>query len=540
MVEKNNRKVAYFSMEVGITAKIPTYSGGLGVLAGDTLKAAADVSFPMVGITLLNKRGYFFQDIKNGVQNEVPTIWSINDFLKPVDAKVTVNIKGEDIAVGAWLTILQGIDGYEVPLFFLHTDLPENSEEARKITDHLYGDGNEYRLQQEIILGVGGIRMLNELGFTNLDRYHMNEGHSALLTLELCNIYGDKEEVRKKCVFTTHTPVPAGHDKFDIKKVEEVLEENLFKSIPNEYIEQGELNMTALALDASSYINGVAKKHAEVSKSMFPRYPIQSITNGVHAQTWVSAHFAYLYDQHIPDWKRNPDSLRSITSVPRQDIWNAHYEAKKQIIDYVNANTNAGLDYDYFTLGWARRFTSYKRPDFLLQDTDRLRKIAEKHGPLQIIYAGKAHPKDTEGKELIKKIITLSKELNGQIKMVYLENYDMYLSKYITSGVDAWLNTPLPPHEASGTSGMKCALNGVPQISVLDGWWHEGYVENETGWAFSTSEELYDVLEHDVVNTFYNDLQRWVEIMQKTIMLNGSFFNSHRMINEYIKMAYRI
>lgn len=540
MIVENDKKVAYFSMEVGLNSKIPTYSGGLGILAGDTIKAAADVSLPMVGITLLAKNGFFFQDVKDGKQIEIPTHWQINDFLTPVNQTINVTISGENVIVGCWVKEVTGITGHIVPLYFLHTDFEQNSQKAKNITAHLYGEGVEYRLQQEIILGIAGVKMLEKLGYTNLQKFHMNEGHAAFLSLELLRKFQDKEEVKKRCVFTTHTPVPAGHDIFDMHLVKKELDPKLFDVFSDEYKKQPQLNMTYLALDHSGYTNGVAQKHAEVSRKMFPGYKIESITNGVHARTWTSPHFAKLYDKYIPSWKHEPSSLRSASSIPLNEIWDAHFEGKKQIIDFANAQTNQGLDYDYFTIGWARRFTEYKRPTLLFEDVDRLLKIADSCGPIQIIYAGKAHPKDERGKELVEQVIKQASQLNDKVKMTYLTNYDTYLAKFITAGVDVWLNTPQPPHEASGTSGMKCALNGIPQISVLDGWWEEGCIENETGWHFSTSNELYDLLQNTVVQLFHSKKEEWLQIMQKTIMLNGSFFNTHRMINEYISYAYKV
>ena len=534
-----DRKYAYFSMEVGLTSKIPTYSGGLGILAGDMLKASADSHLPIVGVTLLTKHGYFFQEIENNIQKEKPVAWSIDEFLAPVDVKIKVKLGGEDVSVGCWKYEIEGIHGHKVPIFFLHTDFDENSEKAKSLTHSLYGGDQEYRLSQEIVLGVGGVRILEEMGYTNINRYHMNEGHSALLALELERKCKDREKVREQCLFTTHTPVPAGHDIFKIDLVEKLLDEDLFKVLAEEYHVGGELNMTLLALNSSNYINGVAQKHAEISKTMFPNYPIHSITNGVHARTWVSASFAELYDKHIHHWKEDPYSLRYVSNISLTEIWEAHTKAKKRIIDYTNANTNAGMDYDNFTVGWARRFTEYKRPGFLFNDIDRLKGIAKGKGPIQVIFGGKAHPKDAGGKKLISEILKLADELNSDIKLAYLTNYDMYLGQLMTSGVDVWLNTPEPPHEASGTSGMKCALNGVPHLSVRDGWWTEGCVEGETGWSFPTPEDLYDVLENKVMPLFYENPDGWRSIMRKTIMLNGSFFNASRMVNEYVKRAYK-
>lgn len=532
------KKVAYFSMEVGLTAKIPTYAGGLGILAGDLLKASADAHFPMVGVTLLTKHGYFYQNVKTGKQEEEPVSWRVDDFLKPTDAKVFVEINHEPVAVGAWLCEIFSPDGYLVPLFFLHTDCPENSENSRKITDFLYGAGKEYRLKQEIVLGIGGTRILKQMGFNELEKYHMNEGHSSLLAMELKRELNDIHIVKNMCIFTTHTPVPAGHDKFDIKLAEKLLEKNIFDLLPQEYKDEGILNMTALALDYSGYINGVAKKHTEISKSMFPNYPIHSVTNGVHTQSWVSSHFAYLFDKYTPGWRLDPDNLKNADLIPLEEVWKAHFECKKQIIDFANAYTNAGLDYDFFTLGWARRFTSYKQPEMLLENIEKLKSIADKTGPIQIIYAGKAHPADDTGKEIIEKTILLSKELRDKVTMVYLPNYDIYLAKFVTSGVDVWLNTPTPPQEASGTSGMKCAVNGVPHLSILDGWWREGCVKDRTGWSFDTADELYALLEKSIIPRFYQDRKSWQEIMRQTIMINGSYFSSKRMLDDYIRQAY--
>jgi glycogen phosphorylase len=528
----------YFSMEIGISDKIPTYSGGLGVLAGDTLRSAADTRFPLVGVTLLANYGYFFQTIKDDKQVENAVSWSIDDFLELVDVKTAVNISGEEVKIRCWKYEIEGLRGYKLPVYFLDTNFEGNSDKARDYTGSLYGGGTDYRLAQEIILGVGGVRMLQELGYGVLEKYHMNEGHSALLALELHRILGDLNDVKSRCIFTTHTPVSAGHDQFELPMVKEMLDEELFNLLPATVNKHGKLNMTALALESSNYINGVAKKHAQVSRKRYPRYPIHSITNGVHTRTWVAIPFEELYDQHLQGWREYPHTLINAPQIPLDKLWAAHNKCKKRIIDFTNAHTNSGLHYDLFTIGWARRFTSYKRPEFLFTDIERLKNIAEKHGPIQVIYGGKAHPRDDEGKELVEKIIKLSRELKGKVNLAYISNYDMYLAKLMTSGVDAWLNTPQPPYEASGTSGMKCAMNGIPHISVADGWWLEGCVPGKTGWTFSQPEDLYGLLENEILPAFYEDHWRWCEIMQNTIMINGSHFNTHRMLNEYIHLAY--
>ncbi|MFW6110213.1 MAG: alpha-glucan family phosphorylase [Patescibacteria group bacterium] len=535
----SERKIAYFSMEVGIDARIPTYSGGLGVLAGDFLKAAADNEVPILGVTLLSRGGYFFQKVEGERQVEVPVSWRVDDFLEPVDEIVEVEIKDRVVKVTAWKYTIEGVSGGQVPVLFLDTDLEENKKSDRALTNDLYGNGLDYRLKQEIVLGVGGLRLLEKLGFDAIEHYHLNEGHSSFLCLELARQLGSEEEVRELCNFTTHTPVPAGHDKFPMNDVEEAINTSLFKTIPSRLAGQDNLNMTELALEMSGYINGVAKKHAQVSRSMFPNYPIHSITNGVHARTWISDSFQTLFDSSLPGWREDPSVLRAAAQLDDSAVWEAHRKEKEKALDYVNTQSNAGFDYDYLTLCWARRFTSYKRPLLFFEDLDRLKKIANQNGPLQVVYAGKAHPNDTAGKELIEEIVALSEQLNGELNLVYLENYDIELAKMLTAGVDVWLNTPLPPHEASGTSGMKCALNGVPQLSVLDGWWLEGWVEGETGWSLQDSQDVYQKLTQKIVPTFYNQPQEWKTMMKQVIALNGSFFNASRMVQEYLQRAYR-
>ncbi len=552
-----DRKIAYFSMEIGLNPDMPTYSGGLGVLAGDTIKSCADLKVPIVAVTLLYRKGYFQQKIDvEGNQQEFPDKWSIEKFLKPLHVRTKVKIEARDVVIGAWLYEVVGIEGYIVPVIFLDTNLKENSDYDKTLTDYLYQGDQRYRLAQEIVLGIGGLRMLESLGCTKIKKYHMNEGHSSLLTLELLHrLKTTKEQqwntegVRELCVFTTHTPVPAGHDKFPYSLVKSVLgdfiPEDILKSLGGEE----NLNMTQLALNLSKYINGVAKKHGEVTSEMFPGYTIDSITNGIHLSTWVSPAFKKLYDKYIPGWQSDYFSLRYALSIPKEEILDAHREAKKELIDYVNAKTSIGMDYETFTIGFARRATQYKRADLLLTDTNRLTEINNKAGKIQIIYAGKAHPKDEGGKKLIKKIFSKIKELCPEIKIVYLENYDMTQAKLITSGVDLWLNTPLPPQEASGTSGMKASLNGVPNLSILDGWWIEGCIENVTGWAINSLQhqdrdnihdamELYWKLEKIIIPMFYLNKNKWAEIMRYAIALNASFFNTQRMVQEYVLNAY--
>ena len=559
------RTIAYFSMEVGVEPAMPTYSGGLGVLTGDTIRSAADLRIPMVAVTLLHRKGYFRQRLDaSGWQREEEAEWIIEDFLKEMLPKALVTIEGRAVQIRAWKYDVSGIRGFHVPVYFLDTDLPENSEWDRTLTHFLYGGDQHYRLCQEVILGIGGVRMLRALGYDRIERFHMNEGHSSLLTVELLDeetrkagrqsiIHEDIEAVRKRCVFTTHTPIPAGHDQFSLDLVNRVLgHRHVFVDMKDIFCYEGLLNMTYLALNLSHYINGVAKKHGEVSRLMFLGHTIDAITNGVHAATWGSRPFQELYDRYIPGWREDNFSLRYALNIPKQEVWEAHQEAKNALIEYVNRKTGVGMDVNILTIGFARRATEYKRGDLLFQDIDRLRTISSKTGPLQVIYAGKAHPQDQGGKELIKRIFQAKESLKKEIRIAYLENYDIELGKVMTSGVDLWLNTPQPPMEASGTSGMKSALNGVPSLSVLDGWWIEGYIEGVTGWSIGETRRdteessnwlkdalsLYNKLEHVILPLFYHDRDRFIDVMRHCIALNGSFFNTHRMILEYVLKAY--
>ena len=545
-------KIAYFSMETGIDECIPTYSGGLGILAGDTIKSCADLNIPLVGVTLLSENGYFYQKIdENGNQIEIPVNFAISDFLKQLPNTSSVTIDGRKVKLRVWYYPVKGINGYIIPVFYLDSNLDENSEYDRSITKYLYGGDSKYRLAQEIVLGIGGVRILQALGYKTIDKYHMNEGHAALLTLELYRQLKEVEKVRRQCVFTTHTPVAAGHDQFELSYAKHMLGDILPESILDEITFENKLNMTRIGLFFSHYINGVAKKHGETSRLMFPGYSIDSITNGVHSPTWVSEAFQRLFDKHMPGWRSDPYILRSAFSISKQEIWDSHMESKKKLIDFVNKTCNACMNYDDFTIGFARRQTAYKRPELLISEHNRLMQISEKVGPIQIIYAGKAHPKDKSGKDAIKKIFEIMKTIQGKVKITYIQNYDIGTSKMMTSGVDLWLNTPRRPKEASGTSGMKAAHNGIPHFSTFDGWWIEGCIENITGWSIGPEKteekesdddvdryDLYDKLENWIMPKFYNDRDNWIRTMRSCIAINASFFNTNRMVQQYVLNAY--
>lgn len=561
---KKEQTIAYFSMEIGLWNRMPTYSGGLGVLAGDTIRSAADLGVPIVAVSLLHRRGYFRQRLDlSGWQSEELVEWSTGEFLEEMPQKTSVTIEGRPVHLRAWTCGVKGITGYEIPVLFLDSDLPENSEFDRALTHLLYGGDQYYRLCQEIILGVGGVRMLRTLGYEALMRFHMNEGHSSFLALELLDeqarksgrqqiLPEDIEGVRARCIFTTHTPVPAGHDQFPMDFVHRVLgpREDFF-SLKDLFLYNNLFNMTYLALNMSSYINGVAKKHGEVSRLMFAGYTIDAITNGVHAATWVSEPLKQLFDRHIPDWKKDNFSFRYALGISRNEVWQAHMKAKVHLIERVRQETGIMADENLLTIGFARRATPYKRGDLLFHDIHRLRRIASETGSIQVIYAGKAHPQDQGGKELIKRIFQAKELLKKDIKVAYLNNYDMELGKMMTSGVDLWLNTPQQPMEASGTSGMKAALNGVPSLSVLDGWWIEGHIEGVTGWSIegdglrtgegdlsTEAHSLYDKLEQIILPLYYRDRDQFIDVMRNCIALNGSFFNTQRMMQEYVLKAY--
>ena len=554
------RRVAYFSMEIALRPDIPTYSGGLGVLAGDTLRSATDLELPVVAVTLVSRAGYFRQAIDAaGNQVEQPDTWEPADHATPLDAKVAIQIGGRTVWVSGWLYVIQGHMNGRQPVILLDTFLPENHQDDLELTHYLYGGDTEYRLKQEIILGIGGIRLLHALGF-EIHKYHMNEGHSALLGLELLNRLAHASEelqpgesrydiprVRELCCFTTHTPVDAGHDRFAYDLVMKLLDDFVDLSVLKRLAGTDMFNLTRLALNLSEYINGVAKSHADISRHLYPGYKIRAVTNGIHPHTWACSGMAALFDRHIPGWCHEPEQLiRVECCIPDAELVQAHREAKGELLTLIEDTCGTLLDPAIPVLGFARRMTAYKRPDLLFSDLDRLRAIAA-DTPFQVVMAGKAHPRDNGGKQLIKKLHDIARELDGHIPVVFLPGYDMQIARTLVSGVDIWLNTPLRPMEASGTSGMKAALNAVPSLSVLDGWWIEGCIEGITGWAVGDenavsadgdADSLYQKLGHVVLPLYYNDPAGWLAVMKSAVSKNASIFNSHRMMRRYATEAY--
>jgi starch phosphorylase len=561
--------IAYYSMEVALAAEIPTYSGGLGILAGDVLRSASDLGLPMVGVTLLYHHGFFTQALDaKGRQVERPVIWNPDEHLERLEPTVEVTIGGRVVTVGVWRRILTGVGGAEVPVYLLDTDLAGNDAPARAITDRLYLGTPAVRLAQETVLGLAGPAMLEALGHDGIAVHHMNEGHAALVPVALLgrqhggaidDITPDEvADVRARCVFTTHTPVPAGHDRFAPEVATEVLGDATVEGLLRlGCLEDGSMNMTLLGMTLSGFVNGVAQRHGEVSQAMFPRFHVEAITNGVHVPTWAAPSTAALLDHHLPGWRSENGLLRYATTIPLPAVSAAHARAKGALFDAVVARGHDALDPEVFTIGVARRVTPYKRNDLLLSRPEILRALTRDVGPIQILFAGKSHPLDAEGKELIERITAAARALSGDVRVIYLDEYGMGIARLLVAGVDLWLNTPVAPHEASGTSGMKAALNGVPSLSVLDGWWVEGHVEGVTGWGIGPdhgpaadvpigdpvidhddAEELYRVLREIIVPTFYRNPDAYATVRRSAIALNGSFFTTERMVTEYARRAY--
>jgi len=554
--------LAYFSMEFAIHPAMPTYTGGLGVLAGDTIRAAADLAIPAVGMTLLHRKGYFRQHLdESGNQSEFEKDWDPEDYLEKLPLRVQITMSGHPLQVQAWRYNVRSEFGHSVPVYFLDTCLPENSPWDQGLTNFLYGGDARYRLGQEIVLGFAGIAMLRSLGYHVVQTYHMNEGHSALITLALMEerAWGrglhtmeaaDSQAVKQRCVFTTHTPIPEGHDEFELSLTREILgNERTDFLIGARCCDNGKLNMTSLALSFSRYINGVSMRHEEVTRNIFTNHRIDAITNGVHATTWTSPVFTDLYDLHIPQWRRDNLYLKYAIRIPLEEIQKAHKEAKAGLLKEIERRTGIRLDPGVMTIGFARRATEYKRHDLLFHDIEKLKRMVRNGGRMQVIYGGKAHPRDEAGKALIRKVFKAAEELKDDLPVIYLEEYDIDLARYVYSGVDLWLNTPLKPREASGTSGMKAALNGVPTFSILDGWWIEGHIEGVTGWSIgggwqSESDSgrevasLYDKLENVILPVYYEHPEQYAGIMRSVISVNGSYFTTQRMLTQYVQNAY--
>ena len=546
---KKQFEIAYFSAEIGISSSIPTYSGGLGVLAGDHIKAAGDAGINMCAITLLYKEGYFKQRIdEDGIQTETYPRFDPDPLIKQLDLSFSLRLQNREVFVQVCKFDYVSESGNHVPIYFLDTDCEKNSTNDKNITLRLYSGDKDHRILQEGILGFGGIKLLQKLEQNNIKTYHMNEGHCSFLVLGLLDQFrGDAEKVISSCHFTTHTPVPAGHDHFSMNRVKNLLGTLIPNDLDLPSMKNNErLHMTELGLRFSRSANGVSELHGDVAQDQFPWTSIGYITNGVHHSYWMGASFKNIFDEFLPDWRLDPDKLLDIDIVPDNILFQAHQERKRKLLGYVNSQSGKVLDLDTLTIGFARRSATYKRAQLLFYNLERLRELG--HKKLQVIYSGKAHPNDDEGKELIQKIVEKSKSLFGSIKVIYLENYDMWLGRQITSGVDVWLNTPLRPNEASGTSGMKATLNGIPNLSILDGWWAEGCNHKVNGWAIGDpnhpddhkdAEHLYYLLENQIIPMFYNNKKKWIALMKEAIK-TGVRFTALRMIDEYKNQYYKV
>lgn len=541
-------------MEIGLVSEVKTYSGGLGVLAGDTLRSCADLALPVTGITLLYRKGYFEQIIHDKQQQEASEPWNVDEYTTALpQARVQLIIEGREVIVEPRVGIVVGHEEDVVPVLFLDTDLEENDAADREITNYLYGGDNRMRIKQEAILGIAGKRVLRRLQATNINTFHMNEGHAALAPVEdaryLSKYYEFntpkiQELVRSMHVFTTHTPIPAGHDKFSYELIKEVLgaEDVAWKHL--DLAGHEECNMTQLALNFSRFTNAVAKKHAQVSRKMFPGYDIKSVTNGVHLGEWMSPHIQALLDETMPSWRHEPSILQHAYRVigPEQ-IHEAHTKAKQDLLDFVKETTGIQLDMNKLTVGFARRFAPYKRADLIFTDINRLLELAE--GKIQFVFAGEAHPKDQAGKDIIRRVLEKAEELRGRIDVAFIPNYNMHVGKALVSGCDLWLNNPVPPKEASGTSGMKAAANAVPNLSTLDGWWIEGITQDPlAGWIIHHRHDgrdeisLYEQLEH-ITRVYHEHRTRWNEHQVHALAL-ASYFNTHRMVQEYLDKAWSL
>jgi starch phosphorylase len=540
-------------MEIGIENEIPTYSGGLGILAGDAAFSFADLGKPAIYVTLLYKMGYASQKLdRSAGQLDFEAPWDYRKILTPLGTYVDVEIAGKVQKVGAWQYLISGKE--EVPVLFLDTDVEGNDPATRGITDRLYSGDRWHRLMQEMVLGIGGYRMLQTLGRT-VDVYHLNESHAALLIVELIREHQEVSEVKKRCVFTSHTPVSCGHDAFSLDMVKGAFAHYDWMNWEAETNAEGRIDLSRLAVKYSSVTNAVSLKHRYVSERILNHNNVEHVTNGVYHKRWIHAEVKKLFDEHIAGWEETPALLTRAMELPTKALEEAHLRAKSEMMDMVYRSTGRAFSKEHFTMGLAKRVTGYKRNDLILTDLDRLVAIAEKRGPIQVILAGKSHPSDDGGKAMLRGILHKIEELamrTDKVRVAFLENYDISTAKLLVAGCDVWLNNPTPPLEACGTSGMKAAMNGVLNFSVYDGWWLEGGADQVNGWGIGKRaawgdlregadpdlEDMYGKLSESILATYYNDKDRWWTMAKNSIATVGPQFNSYRMINEYEAKVY--
>jgi len=540
-------------MEIAVDNEIPTYSGGLGVLAGDGAFSFADLGMPAVYVTLLFKMGYTSQTLDRAAgQLDSDCIWDYRRLLTPVGTFVDVELAGKLQKVGAWQFVIRGKQ--DVVVLFLDTDVEGNDPSTRKISDRLYGGDSWHRLMQEMVLGIGGYRMLQAL-HRGIEIYHLNESHAGLLVVELMREYRDTAEIRKRCVFTSHTPVPAGHDSFPLTMVKDALAHYDWVDWDAEAGPEGRIDLARFAVKYSSVTNAVSLKHSHVSERVLNLAHVEYVTNGVYHKRWIHDELKNLYDRHIPGWQEVPSLLSRAMELPTDALESAHLLAKSEMTEMLYASTGKKLSKEHFTVGLAKRVTGYKRNDLILTDLDKLVAIAEKRGIIQVILAGKAHPRDDVGKAMLRDILGKMERLErntDQVRVAFLENYDLSTAKSLVAGCDAWLNSATRPLEACGTSGMKAAMNAVLNFSVYDGWWLEGGVEGVNGWGIGTranwtdlsqagqsdAEDMYQKLSESILPIYYNDRDKWWTMGKSSVATVGPLFNSYRMLNDYQARVY--
>ena len=529
--------VAYLSAEVGFESGLHTYSGGLGVLAGDHIKSAADAGLDLVGCTLLYREGYGRQHLdEKGNQTETFGEIDPHEFLCDTGVEIELPLDGTTLYSKIWMYRIKGL-----PTYFLDTRHPDNSPDHRSLGNRLYGGDDSTRIRQEYLLGVGGIRALQALGH-EITGLHLNEGHCTFAMLEMLHQGWSREELRQRCLFTTHTPVPAGHDRFGWEEVEVVLGE-LFPEDARELVGDENLcSMSHLAVALAGQVNAVSNLNAYVASGMFEGTHIHPITNGVHHETWTSPAMSNLFDEHLKGWRDDPTILAHAGKIPDVGLMEARQEARAILRDLVRASTGVEFHKERLTIGFARRFATYKRANLVFSDLERLRRIGT--GKIQFVFAGKAHPRDEGGKQLIRDIFEGAAQVADEIPVAFLEDYSMDTGLAMTSGVDIWLNNPIRPMEASGTSGMKAAMNGVPNCSILDGWWPEACEHGVNGWGIGEGEDerddardaiaVYDTLEHEVLPAWNGRSEHWNDLMRASIATSARFTGA-RMISDYLR-----
>lgn len=548
-------KIAYFCLEFGLENDLKTYAGGLGILAGDTAKSATDNNIDFIGITLLYHKGYFQQLIENDIQIETEDKNDFTKFLELTDINLEIKLKSKTITAKVWKYDL----GKRYPhskaknnaVYFIDTECDSNDYDDRQISHYLYSKDEKIRTKQELVLGVGGYNLIKILDKHHYQRvFHLNESNAAFLIVALNSDDVNGQKLKERLMFTTHTPIPAGHKIYDIKDLEWCFTQNeldyLISYCNCEISTKKTLNMTKFCIEHAGFTNGVSQIHAHISSSMYPGFNINYITNGIHSASWASDSNKFLFDKYLPGWHINTDKLRNIDYATDEEILNCHQDNKIQLGNYLESINLEGFDPNVFTIGFARRVDPYKRHDFITRDLNKLQEIALKFGGLQLVFSGKSYPTTGgEGSVLNKLLKNISQNSDQKLKIFFIPNYGMEIGKLMVAGVDIWLNNPIKPLEASGTSGMKAQLNGVPCFSTIDGWWGEGNIEGITGWdigdRFLNDENtelkiIFEKLENIIIPTF-NDKSKWAQIMKNCIKINGTYFSAQRMVNEYYKGA---